>query len=309
MQSTKISESLGRTGALIEAELTALLEGERVAGAPERLIAAMRHAVLGGGKRLRPFLVLESSRLFGIDQDQALPSALAVELIHGYSLIHDDLPAMDNDELRRGRPTVWKEFDEWTAILAGDGLQALAFEVVVASSSAGKFDEAKKTNASSEIILRLAEASGVRGMVGGQAFDLDAEKRLRHLPSDAGHIRRLQAMKTGALIRFSCEAGAILAGAAACEREALRCYGAKLGLAFQIADDLLDVEGDATVVGKAVAKDAAAGKATLVSLVGVEAARRELDRAVAEAKDALRAFAGRSQMLELAADFVSERDR
>jgi len=212
MQSTKISESLGRTGALIEAELTALLEGERVAGAPERLIAAMRHAGLGGGKRLRPFLVLESSRLFGIDQDQALPSALAVELIHGYSLIHDDLPAMDNDELRRGRPTVWKEFDEWTAILAGDGLQALAFGVVVASSSAGKFDEAKKTNASSEIILRLAEASGVRGMVGGQAFDLDAEKRLRHLPSDAGHIRRLQAMKTGALIRFSCEAGAILAG-------------------------------------------------------------------------------------------------
>lgn len=304
-----LAESLARTGALIEAELTHLLGGELVAGAPERLISAMRYAVLGGGKRLRPFLVLESARLFGLSEKEALPSALAVELMHGYSLIHDDLPSMDNDEIRRGRATVWKEFDEWTAILAGDGLQALAFEIAAGALQRAGQDTAERATIRAEVVLALAEASGVVGMVGGQSFDLEAEKRGEPPHPDTAHIRRLQAMKTGALIRFSCEAGAILAQAPAAERMALRSFGRQLGLAFQIADDLLDVEGDEATVGKALAKDAAAGKATLVSLIGLEAARSELKGAVAEAKKALLAFAGRSELLEQTADFVAARDK
>ncbi|KUO61463.1 MAG: hypothetical protein APF80_00640 [Alphaproteobacteria bacterium BRH_c36] len=304
------AEILGRTGALVEAELVRLLHGPMVAGVPARLAGAMRHAVLGGGKRLRPFLVLETAQLFDVGPDEALPAALAVELIHGYSLVHDDLPAMDDDELRRGRPTVWKKFDEWTAILAGDGLQALAFEVLAASPPGSKLmNGGLAGEVRARLIVALAEASGVRGMVGGQAFDLEADKLGNPRQPDAAHIRRLQAMKTGALIRVSCEAGALLAQAADNDRSALRSYGTQLGLAFQISDDLLDVEGDATTVGKAVAKDAAAGKATLVSLIGLEAAKTELSRAVREAKAALAPFGRRADRLVQAAEYVAARDK
>lgn len=302
------AETLGQTGDLVETELVRLFNGELVAGVPERLVAAMRHAVLGGGKRLRPFLVLESARLFGVSGESALPAALAVELIHGYSLVHDDLPAMDNDELRRGRPTVWREFDDWTAILAGDGLQALAYEVLAQSTQMAG-EGANEDGVRTSLIAELAAASGVRGMVGGQALDLEADKRANPSRPDTDHIRRLQAMKTGALIRFSCEAGAILAKAGGAERAALRTYGAQLGLAFQIADDLLDVEGDEATVGKAVAKDAGAGKATLVSLIGLRQARAELAGAVTAAKAALSSFGSRAETLLQAADFVAERDR
>ncbi len=302
------ADSLGHTEELVEEELARLLESEFVTGASERLVAAMRHAILGGGKRLRPFLVLESAHLFEVSRERALPTAIAVELIHGYSLVHDDLPSMDNDEVRRGRPTVWSEFDDWTAILAGDGLQALAFEILVASSK----DDAHSGHGHgvrSSLVAGLAEASGVRGMVGGQALDLEADKLGTPSPPDSAYICRLQAMKTGALIRFSCEAGAILAQAGQGEQSALRAFGTKIGLAFQIADDLLDVEGNEATVGKAVAKDAAAGKATLVSLIGLEEARGELSRAVQEAKLALAPFGGRAETLLQAADFVAERDR
>lgn len=297
------SQHLARSAERFEAELKALLSGEPVSGVPQRLVSAMRHAVLGGGKRLRPFLVVESAGLFDIPFEEALAPALAVELIHGYSLVHDDLPAMDNDALRRGRPTVWAQFDEWTAILAGDGLQTLAFEVLARDGAI--IDEGVR----SRLVLALSMASGVRGMVGGQALDLEAEKLGDRALTSAQHVRHLQAMKTGALIRFSCEAGALLAGASRELHAALQTYGSHLGYAFQIADDLLDAEGDETTVGKAVAKDAAAGKATLVSLTGVEAAKAELRRTVDEAKTALAPFAGRAAILSAAADFVAERDR
>lgn len=297
------SHELARTAERVEAALEELLKGELAIGVLPRLVSAMRHAVLGGGKRLRPFLVVESARLFGIDFDKALVPALAVELIHGYSLVHDDLPAMDNDVTRRGRPSVWAEFDEWTAILAGDGLQSLAFEVLSAEREAIEPDIRLK------LVRALSAASGVRGMVGGQALDLDAEKLGRPSATKPEDIHRLQIMKTGKLIEFSCAAGAILAGASQELHDALRSYGRHLGHAFQIADDLLDAEGDAVTVGKAVAKDAEAGKATLVSLMGIEAAKAALRDTVAKANAALAPFGAGAETLRAAAHFVAERDR
>ncbi len=269
--------------------------------APERLASAMRHAVLGGGKRIRPFLVTESAALFDVSAAAALNAATAIELIHCYSLAHDDLPAMDNDELRRGQPTVWKATDEWTAILTGDALQTLAFEILALPA----------THADAEIrtalVVALARASGAAGMVGGQALDLEADKLGRPPNPSIDHIRHLQGMKTGALLVFACEAGAILGSASTAQRDALRRYGTALGLAFQIADDLLDVEGDAAVVGKAVAKDAAANKATLVSLMGLDAARAKLAQTEREAIEALTLFGPRADVLRDAAAFVVKR--
>ncbi|MCH9809103.1 MAG: polyprenyl synthetase family protein [Alphaproteobacteria bacterium] len=297
------TDHLTATARRIETALIQLLDGPLCAGTPERLLAAMRHAMLGGGKRLRPFLALESASLFGIAESRAMAPALAIELIHGYSLAHDDLPAMDNDLLRRGQPTVWAHFDEWTAILAGDGLQALAFEVLAADD--GDLDP----RVSLQLVAGLARASGADGMVGGQALDLEAEKLGQPEVSSADHIRSLQAMKTGALIGFACQTGAFLSQASENERAALRQYGDQLGYAFQIADDLLDAEGDAKIVGKAVAKDEAAGKATLVSLMGIEAARRELSAAVEQAQKALQPFGESARHLIAAADYVASRDR
>ncbi len=300
------AQSLARAAQLTEAALDRILVEKTLAGeAPEpqagRLIAAMRHAVLGGGKRVRPLLVIESSALFGVPAEQAAATGAALELVHCYSLAHDDLPAMDNDTLRRGQPTVWKAFDEWTAILAGDALLTLAFDVLARETT--HRDPAIRI----ALVQAMARASGAAGMVGGQALDLMADKLGDPRTPTADHIRRLQAMKTGALLVYACEAGAILGHAPEAERKALVEFGTALGLAFQIADDLLDAEGDAATVGKAVAKDAAAGKATLVSLMGIPAARQMLAETEARANAALAPFSTKADILRAAARFVVAR--
>jgi farnesyl diphosphate synthase len=269
---------------------------------PPRVLAAMRHAVLGGGKRLRPFLVVETAALFGAPRQGALLAGAALECVHCYSLVHDDLPSMDNDDLRRGRPTVHKAFDEATAILAGDALLTLAFDILArpeVHSDAG---------VRSALVLELARASGLGGMVGGQMLDLAAEGRFdakRSLSEDA--ILTLQAMKTGALLRFGCRAGGILGQADAKAREQIDRYGVAIGKAFQIADDLLDVESDTATLGKAAGKDAAAGKGTLVSILGIPGARARLAELVAEAETALAPFGAKADILRACARFIAER--
>lgn len=300
------AQSLSDAARLTEATLARLLAEKTLTGdAPEpqsgRLIAAMRHAVLGGGKRVRPLLVIESAALFGVSAQQAAATAAALELVHCYSLAHDDLPAMDNDELRRGQPTVWKAYDEWTAILAGDGLLTLAFELLARSEAHPDADVRVA------LVGALARASGAAGMVGGQALDLMADKLGDPAQPTVDHIRQLQAMKTGALLVFACEAGAILGRAPETERRALIAFGSALGFAFQIADDLLDAEGDVATVGKAVAKDAAANKATLVSLMGVAEAKLMLAKTEAAANDALAVFGAKADVLRDAARFVVNR--
>lgn len=271
---------------------------------PERLLAAMRHGSLDGGKRLRPMLVVETAALFDVPLDAAITAAAAVECVHCYSLVHDDLPAMDNDDLRRGRPTVHKAFDDATAILAGDGLLTLAFDLLAG-------DDAHPDPAVRIALVRaLARASGIGGMAGGQMLDLAAEGRFDgtgRQALDIPQIRDLQAMKTGALLAVSVEAGALLGRADDSQRAALAAYGKALGAAFQIADDLLDVEGTVEAMGKSVGKDQDAGKATLVSALGVDAARQVLSALVEEATGALAPFGPRGEMLAAAAHFVAER--
>jgi farnesyl diphosphate synthase len=271
---------------------------------PARLLEAMRHAA-AGGKRIRPFLVIESARLFRVDEARSLPVGVAFECVHCYSLVHDDLPAMDNDDLRRGRPTTHRAFDDATAILAGDALLTLAFDVLA------RLDADAETRVA--LIALLARAAGIGGMAGGQMLDLEAEGRYagdkRPLTLSAGDIEHLQSMKTGALISAACDAGAILGRASEPERRALASYARSLGLAFQIADDLLDAVGDATRIGKAAAKDSGQGKGTLVSLIGVEGARKRLDALVAEATSALESFGDRAGTLAAAATFIAGRDR
>jgi farnesyl diphosphate synthase len=262
-----------------------------------RVYKAMRYAVLGPGKRLRPFLVLAGARLFGIARQYALQVAAAVEMVHAYSLVHDDLPAMDDSDLRRGRPTCHKEFDEATAVLAGDGLLTAAFEVLA------HLDTHADPAVRCELVAALAAAAGAAGMVGGQMIDLIAE----HRPLDIGAITRLQRMKTGALIAFSCESGAILAKAPAEARTALRGYAHDLGLAYQIADDLLDVEGSTAETGKPVGADAAAGKATFVSILGIERARSQAELLIGQAVAHLDLFGRRAELLREAARFVISR--
>jgi farnesyl diphosphate synthase len=284
---------------LVERRLAAVLDETARAGAPERLVAAMRHATLGGGKRLRPFLVIETAALFDVPAEAAVDAAAALELVHCYSLVHDDLPAMDNDDLRRGRPTVHKAFDDWTAILAGDALLTLAFQVLAGASGGPA--------ATAALVASLARAAGSAGMVGGQCLDLEADKLGRPDHPDAAHVERLQAMKTGTLMRCACEQGAILgrAGPDACR--ALASYGERLGLAFQIADDLLDVEGDAATMGKAVRKDAA--KATLYASSGIDAARRRLTALADEAVAALAPFGRKAGILRETVAFAVQRER
>lgn len=284
----------------IETRLAHWLEtGADAARLPSRLKKAMCHAALGGGKRLRPFLVLESARLCGVADEEALNAAAALECVHCYSLVHDDLPAMDDDDMRRGSPTVHRAFDEATAILAGDALLTLAFEIMASPAT-----HAQGT-VRAELTLELAKAAGRAGMAGGQMLDLQAEEA--KTPLTEAEIVQLQSMKTGALITFACEAGAILACAGEAERSALRRYGRLVGAAFQLADDLLDVEGDPVAVGKAVAKDARAGKATLVSLRGAAAARARLSQIEREAVAVLAPFGGRAEVLAAAAHFVATR--
>ena len=278
MDDSAFAARLAECQAGIERELEILLGAEPKAGEParpKRLLEAMRYATLGGGKRLRPFLTVETARALGRADKGPMRAGAAVECIHAYSLIHDDLPSMDDDDLRRGRPTTHRAFDEATAILAGDALQTLAFEILA--------DPA--TDASADVrvalCLGLARAAGLAGMVGGQMLDIDAERRTA--PLSVEEIKRLQGMKTGALLKFSVEAGAILAGAGASARAALGVYGRAIGAAFQIADDILDVESDAATLGKRAGKDAAQNKGTLVGALGLDGARRELERLVEEA--------------------------
>ena len=271
---------------------------------PHRLLAAMRYASLGGGKRLRPFLVVESAALFDVARERALLAGAALECVHCYSLVHDDLPAMDDDALRRGRPTVHRAFDEATAILVGDGLLTFAFDLL--SRPETHPDAAVRI----ALVRELARAAGLGGMVGGQMLDLAAEGRFADgVPMTLGEndVVTLQAMKTGALLRFACAAGAILGNAPAPARDAIVRYGRALGQAFQIADDLLDVEGDAAALGKATGKDAALGKATLVGILGVDGAHARLAGLVEEACTALVPFGERAAVLQAAARFVAER--
>ncbi|MGB6117499.1 MAG: polyprenyl synthetase family protein, partial [Mesorhizobium sp.] len=257
----------------------------------------MRHGVLNGGKRLRPFLVLESALLFEADPEQALHVAAALEAIHCYSLIHDDLPAMDDDDLRRGQPTVHRAFDEASAILAGDALLTLAFDAVT-SPEAGIAPVVAV-----DLVRALSRAAGMGGMVGGQALDLQAEQ----VKPDEDGVITLQAMKTGALIRFACEAGAILGKASENDRERMIAFGSAIGLAFQLADDLLDLTSDSSRLGKRAGKDAAAGKATLPALHGVDWTRRELAGLVAQAHELLEPFGEQAAVLKQAASFVANR--
>lgn len=290
-------ERLEAHAGAVERHLDFWLNEARLGFVPGKLLDAMRYGCLGGGKRLRPFLVLESARLFGIDEKQALNAAIALECIHCYSLIHDDLPAMDDDDLRRGRPTVHKAFDEATAILAGDALLTLAFEICTT------LETHSDAGVRAALALNLAKASGAAGMAGGQMYDLDASGKTL----TEKDVQTLQRMKTGALIVFACEAGALLGQASPSDCEALRQYGTALGTAFQLADDLLDAEGDVSVVGKATGKDQDAGKATFVSLLGVDGARRRLDDMKQQAIAALAPFRPRDEMLVAAADFVVAR--
>lgn len=290
-----VADASAVTVALTDAVLDRLLAAPQ--GLEARVYEAMRYSALAPGKRLRPLLVMAGSRLFGVARVSALQVAAAIEMVHAYSLIHDDLPAMDNSDLRRGRPTCHKQFDDATAVLAGDGLLTMAFQVLSDPDTHG--DPAVRC----ELVAALAAAAGGAGMVGGQMIDLLAE----HMPLDIGAVTRLQRMKTGALIAFSCEAGAILAKAPAEPRLALRGYAHDLGLAFQIADDLLDAEGSAEETGKPVGADAAAGKATFVSILGAERARAQAVRLVDHAVAHLDLFAQRAELLRQVARFVVSR--
>jgi len=292
-----------------EAAMKALLADAAAPGEifrPERLLRAIRYASTGG-KRLRPFLLIESAALFGVPEATVLPAACAFECVHCYSLVHDDLPAMDDDDLRRGQPTLHRAFDEATAILAGDSLLTFAFDILAR--------EATHPSAAtrSALVLLLARASGLGGMAGGQMLDLEAEGRFaadhKPLALSASEIERLQSMKTGALLKAACEAGTILGGADMSARKALLDYARCFGLAFQLSDDLIDAEGDAATVGKRTGKDAAAGKATLISTLGISQARERLGSLVAEAEGALLPFGPKAAMLTSAVRFLATRNR
>ena len=288
-QGMALSEAMGLARKGVDAHIRSGLSGVN-----QPVAEAMLYAV-AGGKCLRGFLVLEGARLHGFSAQDALPAAAAIECIHAYSLVHDDLPCMDDDDLRRGQPTVHRKWDEATAVLAGDGLQALAFELITRTKC--------PPQARLDLVATLAHAAGIRGKVGGQALDISAETTATPLSLD--QITTLQAGKTGALITWSASAGARMAGA---DTKPLIAYGDALGLAFQIADDILDVTGDAAKTGKAVGKDAAAGKATFVSLLGLDTARAKARALVAEAEAALQPYGATAATLIEAARFVISRD-
>ena len=294
----RLDQTADDTEALLAKLLSDALLPDEIAR-PKRLMDAMRYSSLNGGKRLRPFLVVESSAVFGVPREAALLAGAALECIHCYSLVHDDLPAMDNSDLRRGRPTLHKQTDDATAILAGDGLLTLAFDIITR-------DELHKDPTVRLLLTRaLARASGIGGMVGGQMLDLAGEGRFGDRePVD---VARLQQMKTGALLRFGCIAGAILGQASQKEYQALDDYGRALGEAFQIADDLLDVEGDAAALGKPSGQDAALGKTTFVTQLGIDGARQRVRDLLARADSALSIFGDRADVLRAAARFVAER--
>ncbi len=290
-----LPQAMNRVAGVVESALEVLLPP--VEGAEARLAEAMRYATLGGGKRLRAFLVMESAALFSVSQTSAARVAASIEMLHAYSLVHDDLPAMDDDDLRRGKPSTHRAFDEATAILAGDALQARAFEVLA------EHDTHSDPQARCELVAALGLAAGARGMAGGQMIDMLAEGQTLDGPA----VTRLQALKTGRLIQFSAEAGAILGRAPSHQRHLLAAYGRDLGAAFQIADDLLDVEGSADEVGKTTGKDAAAGKATMVAVLGPDLARAHADMLAKQAAEHLASFGEKADLLKALAAFVVQR--
>ena len=294
----RLDKTAEETEALLGQLLADQLETDEITR-PKRLMEAMRYSTLGGGKRLRPFLVVESAAVFGVPRDSALLAGSALECIHCYSLIHDDLPAMDNSDLRRGRPTLHKKTDDATAILAGDALLTLAFDIVTR-------DEIHRDPMVRLLLTRaLARASGIGGMVGGQILDLAGEGRFGDRePVD---VARLQQMKTGALLRYGCIAGALLGQASPKEYQALDDYGKALGEAFQIADDLLDVEGDAAALGKPAGADAALGKTTFVTQLGIEGAKQRVSDLLARGDSALSIFGAKGDVLRATSRFVAER--
>jgi farnesyl diphosphate synthase len=292
-----LQEALTQIAVDIDEEFDSLLS--LPGDARDRLYAAMRHAAIGGGKRLRPLLVTATATLFNVDRAAALRVGTAVEAIHVYSLVHDDLPCMDNDDMRRGKPTVHKAFDDATAVLAGDSLHALAFEILASPGThSDPFVRA-------ELISTLALASGPDGMAGGQMMDIEAENSAFDLQT----VTRLQALKTGALIAASVEMGAILGHVPPEGRAHLKGYARDIGLAFQIADDILDVEGDPELAGKALQKDAVAGKGTFVSLMGLDRAKQQAAMLVAQANDHLASYGSEADLLRAIANYITERDR
>ncbi len=286
---------LARVASVVEAELESLLPENH--GAESRLLEAMRYATLGGGKRIRAFLVMQTAVLFAVAETCAARVAAAVEMLHAYSLVHDDLPAMDNDDLRRGRPSCHRAYDEATAILVGDALQTRAFEVLAEP------DTHSDAQARCELVAALGAAVGARGMAGGQMIDMLAEGQ----SLDASQVTRLQALKTGRLIQFSAEAGAILGRAPLSVRHHLAAYGRDLGAAFQIADDLLDASGTTAETGKTAGKDARAGKATLVAILGPERARAHAELLSQQAAGHLAGFGERGRLLRALAYYVLSR--
>ncbi|MDZ4866606.1 MAG: farnesyl diphosphate synthase [Alphaproteobacteria bacterium] len=295
MTHAALDPALKESAAFIEdALIEALPEPE---GPQARLFEAMRYATLNGGKRIRAFLLMQSGRQFGVDRRALSRAAAAVECVHAYSLVHDDLPAMDDDDLRRGKPTTHKQFDEATAILAGDALLTHAFTLLAGQETH------PDPHVRCELVARLAQASGSNGMVGGQMMDIDAKGEL----TDIGQITRLQRLKTGALISFAVDAGAIMGKASSTARHALSNYAQELGLAYQIADDLLDVEGDPVQMGKAAGKDVKAGKATFVTILGPERARAQAQLLADQAAAHLEVFDEKADLLRGLAVYVVNR--
>ncbi len=290
-----LTVAMAQVADFVEQALEVLLPP--VDGIEGRLAEAMRYATLGGGKRMRAFVVMESAALFSVAETSAARVAASVEMLHAYSLVHDDLPAMDNDDLRRGKPSTHKAFDEATAILAGDALQTRAFELLA------EHDTHSDALARCELVAALAAAAGAKGMAGGQMIDMMTEGEILAAPA----VTRLQALKTGRLIQYSAEAGAILGRSSPQQRHLLAAYGRDLGAAFQIADDLLDVEGNAQQIGKTAGKDVAAGKATMVAVLGVEMARAHADMLAQQAADYLEDFGDRAANLRALAAFVVAR--
>ena len=301
--SNTLNEKLLHHGQILSDVLKSAIEAEANTGAPQRLLDAMCYATLSGGKRLRPFLLVETAALFGRNDKGVLRAAAALECIHSYSLVHDDLPALDNDDLRRGKKTTHIAFDEETAILVGDALQTLAFDLLTHEQVHA--DPAIRL----KLVSGLAKAAGASGMVGGQVLDIAAEGRRGEVPPQQNEtsIKSMQAMKTGALLRFACTAGVILAGGSPDDEMRLEKFGNTIGLAFQLADDILDRTSDATALGKEAGKDAAAGKATLVDFMGLKTAKAHLTAQIDEAHDLLSPYGLAADTLKQTASFIANR--